>query len=248
MEHTRMRWALAMLVALSAAACSESTSPGGWDTSELTAELAVTPDHLHSYQTTATFTVVVTDPNANPVTDFDVVQVERRAAGTTGSFSVMEAALDGDFYVVEHVFEGSGEFDVRVTGLRPTDTDLVVLYESTTPLHVVKAHADVGGYKVELEPSPAHIHQGNTVTIQFWVLDDTDDSPITGLTPEVFVVEPVGGETAMASTEGAGGLYHADFTFDELGDNDIGIRISAADAADGVGGEWSIPVEVHAAH
>lgn len=162
------------------------------------------PGHLHAFQTTVTFTVAVTDPDDNPVTDFDVLQVERRLVGGT-TFSVMEATLIGDFYVVDHVFEQSGEYDIRVTGLRPADASLAVLYEQPTPLEVVKAHEDVGGYKVQFEPDPGHIHEGNTSTIQFWILDDADDSPITGLTPQIFVVEPVGGTTLVTTTESSAG-------------------------------------------
>ena len=238
---------LATLVALSAGACNDGTGPG-FTTGDLTAELAVIPGHVHAYQTTVTFTVAVIDPDGNAVTDFDVVQVERRAAGSTGSWSVLEAAADGDFYTVDYIFESSGEYDLRVTGLRPGDTFLSVMFQSAAPLEVVHAHADVGGYKVEFQPDPGHIHEGDESTIQFWILDDTDDSPITGLTPEIFVVEPVSGETAVAAIGGADGLYYTIRAFDEVGDNEIGIRISAADALDGVGGEFVVPVEVHEPH
>ena len=248
MKASRSRGVLlATLVALSAGACSDGTGPG-FTTADLTAELAVTPHHVHAYQTTVTFTVAVSDPDGNAVTDFDVVQVERRAAGGTGSWSVLEAVAAGDFYSVDYIFENSGDYDLRVTGLRPGDSDLTVMFESETPLEVVHAHEDLGGYKVEFQPNPGHIHEGNTSTIQFWILDDTDDSPITGLTPEIFVVEPVSGETALAATEGADGLYYADYTFNEVGDNEIGIRISAGDALDGLGGEFTVPVEVHEPH
>jgi hypothetical protein len=239
---------LATLVALSTAACGDSTDPGGFTTDELTTELAVTPDHIHAFQTTVTFTVAVTDPDGNPVTDFDLVQVETRPTGTTEAYEVEEATSDGDFYAVDVVFEGSGEYDVLVTGLRPSDTELVVLDEEASPLEVVRAHEDVSGYKVEFEPDPGHIHEGESATVRFWILDDETDDPFTGLTPEIFVVEPVSGETAYAATEGADGLYYADHTFDEAGENEMGIRISAADALDGVAGEFSIAVEIHEPH
>jgi hypothetical protein len=88
---------LAAVVAVSASACGDSTGPG-FATDELTTELAITPGHVHAFQTTVTFTVAVVDPDGNAVTDFDVLQVERRKVGAA-TFSVMEATLVGEFYV-----------------------------------------------------------------------------------------------------------------------------------------------------
>lgn len=236
-------WMLPVL-AVTVAACDDTTDPDVFATDELTTELAITPDHVHAFETLVTFTVSVTDPNGNPVTDFDVLQVERRLVGAA-TFSTMEAALDGDFYVVARKFEASGDYDIRVTGLRPSDTDLVVLHEETTPLHTVRPHGEAGGYRIELEPTPGHIHEGDASTIQFWVKDETTSAPISNLMPFIFVDEPVTGVSEYGAVEGAGGLYTAVHTFTDAGETDVGIRFTGTDAQQH---EWSLPIEIHAAH
>ena len=244
--RTHRKPVLALVTALAFGACGEdAVGPEEFTTDQLTAELAITPDHVHTYENVVTFTVAVTDPNGDAVTDFDVLQVERRITGSGDAFRTMEATLSGDFYQVEHVFEASGEYDIRVTGLRASDTDLVVLHEEASPLHAVRAHAEAGGYRVEFGPDPGHIHEGDTSTIQFWILDETTRDPITGLTPDIFVVESVAGTTTYAAAEGADGLYHAGHTFNEVGPLEIGIEYTGLDAQQH---EWTVPVEIHHAH
>ncbi|HSH74089.1 MAG TPA: hypothetical protein VLA09_00180 [Longimicrobiales bacterium] len=241
----RRSWALAPFLVLAVTACSDSTTePRGYTTDELTTELAISPDHVHAFENEVTFTVSVVDPDGAAVTDFDVVQVERRLSGAA-NWSTMEATLQGDFYVVTHVFEASGEYDIRVTGLRPSDTQLVVLYEQATPLHAVRAHAEVGGYRVEGEPDPGHIHEGNTANVRFWILDDVTRDGITGLTPSISVVHSVAGTTQYAASEGAGGLYEATHTFTEIGATSLTIEFIGTDQQTH---EWTLEVEVHAAH
>ncbi|MGE0158365.1 MAG: hypothetical protein AB7T31_03070 [Gemmatimonadales bacterium] len=245
MIETRIRrLAVIGLLSVAAAACEDDPTNVGFTTDELTADLAITPDHVHAFETMVTFTVAVTDPNGDPVTDFDVLQVERRKAPAT-TFSVMEATLAGDFYVVDHIFEGSGDYDIRVTGLRPGDADLVVLHEEATQLHTVRPHAEEGGRRIELEPNPGHIHEGDTSDVQFWLLDPTTRVGITGLTPTIFLDEPTGGVTEYAATEGADGLYHASHMFTEAGATAFGIRFMGTDAVEH---EWSLDIEVHHAH
>jgi hypothetical protein len=241
---SRRNWMIVPVVALTVAACDDSTAPTGYGTDELTTELAITPDHVHAFETLVTFTVSVTDPDGNPVTDFDVLQVERRLDGAA-SYSVMETELDGDFYVVERKFEASGDYDVRVQGLRASDAALVLLHEEETQLHAVRPHGEEGGYRLELEPDPGHIHEGDEATVQFWILDETTRDPITGMTPTIFIVEPVAGTSEYAAVEGAGGLYTAAHTFTDAGETDVGIRFTGTDALEH---EWSLAIEVHEAH
>jgi hypothetical protein len=229
---------------LVAAACEDGTGPNEFTTEDLIAELAITPDHVHAFETTVTFTVAVEDPDGNPVTDFDVLQVERRLEGAA-NFSVMETTLAGDFYSVEYTFERSGLNDIRVTGMRPGDASLVVLHEEPNQLEVVRPHGHAGGRNVELEPNPGHIHEGDTSDVQFWILDATTDAGITGLTPTIFIDHAVAGHTEMAAAEGTGGLYHASHVFAEPGETTLGIRFTGTD---GNQHEWSLPIEVHHAH
>jgi hypothetical protein len=229
---------------LAVAACDGSTDPDVFATDELTAELAITPDHVHAFETTVTFTVAVTDPNGDPVTDFDVLNVERKKT-TAASYSLMATTLAGAFYSVDYLFEGSGQYEIRVSGQRPGDAAPVIMYELPTPLEAVRPHFHVGGYEVRIEPSPGHIHAGNTSDVQFWVLDPTTEAGITGLAPTLFVQDPTGAETALVSTEGADGLYHGSHTFGTAGDWVLGIRFTGTDAAQH---EATLDVEVHAPH
>jgi hypothetical protein len=238
------RAAAVALLAVVAAACDDSTGPDAFTTDDLIAELAITPDHVHAFETLVTFTVAVEDPDGNPVTDFDVLQVERRLEGAA-SFSVMEADLTGSFYAVAYTFERSGNYDLRVMGQRPGDTDLVLLHEEINPLEVVRPHGHAGGYNVELEPNPGHIHEGDTSDVQFWILNPTTDAGITGLTPTIFIEHPVAGLTEHVATEGAGGLYHAPHQFTEPGMTTVGIRFIGSDAMQH---EWSLDIDIHHAH
>ena len=237
---------LTLVAALALAACGDDPiGPDGFTTDQLTTVLQVSPDHVHAFENVVTFTVSVTDPDGNAVTDFDVLQVERRITGSGDTFRTMEATLSGDFYEVEHVFEASGEYDIRVTGLRSTDTDLVVLHEAPSPLHAVRPHAEAGGYRVEFEPDPGHVHEGDTARIRFWVEDETTGDGITGLDPEIFIDDGAGGVTILTVTEGADGLYYVDHLFDEVGTFDVGIEYTGTDAAQH---EWAVPLTVHEAH
>lgn len=225
--------------------CSDSpTGTDGVSTEDLVATLAVTPDHVHIYENVVTFTVTVEDPDGDPVTDFDLVQVERRLVGDD-SWQAVELDRDGSFYVGTHTFEVSGDYDIRVTGLRPSDTELVVLYESPQPLQAVRAHAEVGGYIVELEPDPGHIHEGDTPTVRFWILDPDDESPISGLDPTIRVEESDGALGEYSATEPDPGIYVADHTFGSAGTADVGIRFLGADEQEH---EWSLEIEIHPAH
>ncbi len=237
------RVALMTLLPVVAAAC-DSTGPESFSTDELITELAVTPHHVHAFESLVTFTVAVEDPDGNPVTDFDVLQVEHKLT-TASAYTVMEGALVGDFYVVEHTFEASGDHDIRVTGLRPGDAALVVLHQETSPLHAVRPHGNLGGRVIELEPNPGHIHEGDAADIQFWILDPTSGAGIAGLTPTILIDHAVTGHTEIAATAGPGGLYHAMHTFTEAGITTLGIRFLGTDAAQHV---WSLPIEVHHAH
>jgi len=216
----------------------------GFSTEELTTELAITPDHVHVYETLVTFTVSVVDPDGGAVTDFDLLQVERRIAGTT-TWSILEATRQGGFYAAEQRFEASGEYEIRVMGLRPSDDELVLLYEQPTLLNAVRPHADVDGYHLTLEPDPGHIHEGDTSDIRFWILDKDSEEPVSGLTATVWVEESDGTVSEYDGDEGADGLYHASHSFSQAGATVLGVRFVGADQQEH---EWSLEMEVHEAH
>ena len=251
MTKHRMRRALAAPLALSLAlaACSDSTGPaGGFATDEMAAALAVTPDHFHTLETTGTFTVAVTDPDGEPVTDFELLRLERRRAGAA-DWSALELARQGDVFVGTYVFEVSGDYQLRVTGIRPSDDELVVLYEADAPLSVVRAHAEVGGRRLELENVPGHIHAGEESAVTFWVTEPQRNAegvrpPVTGLTPTIWV-ETGGTRTPYAAQETAPGVYAATHLFATVGTPTVGITVLGTD---GQQHEWSVPIRVHAPH
>lgn len=239
-------YSVAVLGLLLLPACSDDPTrpPDTFSTDELVTELAVTPDHVHVYESLVTFSVSVVDPNGDPVTDFELLQVERRLTGNA-NWSLMEASLNGNLYVVTHTFEASGEYEIRVTGLRSSDSELVVLYEAAEPLHAVRPHAEAGGYRLELEPDPGHIHEGDTSTVRFWIQDEESRAGIPGLAPMIWVEEADGSLMEYQAQEGADGLYFADHTFTSAGPTDLGIRFVGIDQ---LGAEWSLEIEVHEAH
>lgn len=244
MKRATVRAALFATLLTIAGCGDDPVGPDGFETDELTTELAITPDHVHVYETLVTFSVSVVDPDGAPVTDFDLLQVERRSNGAT-SWSGMEAGLQGNLYSAQSRFEASGEHQIRVTGLRPSDDELVVLYEQPSMLHAIRPHADVGGYHITLEPDPGHIHEGDTSDVRFWLVDEETSEPITGLTPTIWIEESDRGVSEYDGVEGAEGLYHASHDFLETGATTLGIRFIGGDDQEH---DWSLEMEVHAAH
>ena len=246
---TRRRLPLTLLATLLLAACDGgSTSPEGFATGELDAALAIAPDHFHIYETAGTFTVAVTDPDGAAVTDFELLRLERRLVGET-AWSGLELALEGDVYVGRYTFETSGSYELRVTGLREADEELVVLLTAAAPLSVVRAHADVGGRRLELENVPGHIHAGDQSAVTFWVMDPQRDPqgarpPITGLAPTVWV-EVGGPRASYPAQEPQPGVYAATHRFTTAGPAVVGLRFRGTDGLDH---EWSMAIEVHPPH
>jgi hypothetical protein len=237
------------LGALTLAACEgDGTGPDGFATDELTTALAIAPDHFHIYETEGTFSVAVTDPDGEPVTDFEVMRLERRVVGTL-SWSALELVLDGDLYVGKYTFEASGNYELRVSGMRSADEGLLVLYEADTPLSVVRAHADLGGRRLELENIPGHIHAGDQSQVTFWIMDPQRNGqgirpPITGLATTIWV-EVNGVRTNYATLDWDPGVYAATHRFTAVGSAFVGIRFLGSDGQEH---EWSMEIEVHPPH
>jgi hypothetical protein len=240
---------LALLGTLALAACQDdATGPKGFATEELDAALTITPDHFHIYETEGEFSVAVTDPSGAAVTDFEVLRLERRLVGAT-SWSGLELTREGDLYVGRDTFEASGSYELRVTGLREADEELVVLYSAAEPLGVVRAHADVGGRRLELENFPGHIHAGDESAMTFWVMETQRNPqgvrpPVPGLAPTIWV-EVNGTRTSYAATESQPGVYAATHRFTAVGAALVGIGFQGTD---GQHHEWSVEIDVHQPH
>lgn len=242
--------ALPMFVAI--VACdSGSTEPDDFATEDLTAQLSISPNHFHIYETEGTFTVAVTDPRGRAVTDFEEIRLERQRAGTT-NWSGTALTRGGDFYSAKYTFETKGSYTLRVTGRRAADTDLKVLYTAPQPLEVVRAHATVAGHNLEFEAVPGHIHLGDTAELNFWIDVSAGHAPAApgdeiGFHLSVHHVFVTIGSTTdtLSVTQPEAGRFVASHEFSTVGAAQIGIRFMADDHSEQ---EWSVPVTIHAPH
>lgn len=229
-------------------ACDDNP-PVGPDGGQLTVEFAFTPDHVHILQSEVVFTVTVTDENGGAVTDFEALEVQRRAVSSE-TWRGIEMTLSGDSYEGTYVFSSSGDYELRVAGQRPGDADLSVLYEVPDLLHTVRAHAEAGGYRVEFESFPGHIHEGDEAELGFWVMETERDAsgerpPITGLTGDLHVIEAGGFDGSYTATEGPVGIYGGSHTFTSAGAAHAGLHFTGLD---GQPAEASFDLDVVHAH
>lgn len=235
-----------LLVPLVAVACDDAPTDEGDDgDGELDVQLEVTPDHVHAWQTEVTFTVTATDAQGEPVTDFETLSVERSPhdENTWSAIGVeLAVAPGGDAYTGTYVFTSTGEFDVRVVGARPGD-EAEVLHVMDGHLEVVRAHGDGGGYTVEFELVPGHIHAGDEGTLRFWVTDG--DDPVTDLDADVHVDEAGSVDELHAADEAEPGVYEADHTFQDPGPAHAGLHFTGSGGEDA---EVSFEVEISEAH
>jgi len=238
-----------MVAVATLAACDSSpTGPDGYATEELIAELAVAPHHFHIWETTGVFTVSVVDPDENPVTDFEEIRVERRLEGAATWGSIVLTHEGDGIYGGEYVFETSGTYELRVTGIRPSDDELKVLLEVEEPLSVVRAHSTGGGYRVDFEAIPGHIHAGDPSTMNFWFALEAAPSPspaqVTGLAPTI-LVGANGSAGTYTATEPEPGRYTATHVFTTVGVVPVTIRFMGLET---VSHDYTVNLIVHAPH
>lgn len=236
--------ATALLVVTGACAENPTTAPDQHD-EELSVELTVEPDHVHILQSEAAFHVAVTNGHGEAVTDMDSLRVEWKSEDGT-EWDGEAAHLHDGAYEAHHVFRSSGHYDLRVTGIEPGHSEMSVMHEAPDALHVARAHAETGGYRVEFEPFPGHVHGGETGTLRFWVMQqDTTSSgdrpPVEGLQPEVHVTEAGGHSAETSATETSAGVYEAEHTFQEGGDAHVALHFTGSDGQPAEA-EFTLPV------
>lgn len=245
----------ALLVPFAVAACAENpvavNAPEDEEhehtTEELQVALSVTPDHIHILQSEVTFTVAVTDHNGDAVTDFDSLTVERKAHDSD-TWRAIEMSLDGSVYTGTYLFASSGEYEVRVAGMRHGDAAMTVLHEMAEHLEAVRAHGELADHRVEFESFPGHIHEGETGTLRFWVMEPERNAdgirpPVAGLTDlEIHCLDAGGAEERHAVAEVEPGVYEAEHHFEEAGEFHAGLHMSHADEMHEAG------FELHIAH
>lgn len=236
----RTRFALLALLPALAVACDSVPTDEG--ESDLTVELAVSPGHVHIWQTDVTFTASVTDDAGEAVTDFEEIRVERRLHDAD-SWGEVELTPSGDAYTGTYVFSSSGEYDIRVVGARPGDDEASVLHVMDGHLEVVRAHTDAGGYTVEFETFPGHIHAGDAASLRFWVTDG--DTEVEGLEAEVHVSESGSVDELRPAEEVEPGVYEAEHSFEAAGPTHAGLHFAGAGGADA---EGAFDIEISEAH
>lgn len=234
----------ALLVVGGACAENPTTAPDQHN-EELSVDLTVEPDHVHLLQTETAFHVSVQNHDGAAVTDLDSLRVEWKPEEGT-EWDGAAAHLHDGAYEAHNVFHSSGHYDLRVTGIKPDHSEMSVLHETPDALHVAPAHAEAGGYRVEFEPFPGHVHAGETGTLRFWVLEqDTTSSgdrpPIEGLEPEVHVTEAGGQSAETSAAETSAGVYEAEHTFQEGGDARVAIHFTGSDGQPAEA-EFTLPV------
>ncbi len=184
-------------------------------------DLQLSSSHVHILSE-LTYTVTVTDHHGEPVTDFDTLRVERRAAGSD-TWRGTDLELQGTSYLGTYTFASSGDYEIRVTGRRAHDTSMVEMHSMSEMLSAARAHAEAGGYRIEFESFPGHLHQHNSATMKFWVMETEQNAEgvrpaIAGLAPEIHCLEADGTTEHHAAAELAAGVYETDHTFASVGE------------------------------
>lgn len=241
-------WLALALLPLLVVACE--SNPTDLHDEELTVELTLSTDHVHILSA-VTFTAVVRDGHGEIVTDMDSIRVERKAVDSDTWRTAAELTLSGTQYTGEYTFVSSGEYELRVLGLRAghSAVEEIMISPALEHVHAVPAHAEAGGYRIEFESFPGHIHENDQVEFKFWITEVDRDPvtderpPITGLTAEIHCGEPDGTGESHTAMEPVAGEYTATHTFASAGDGEAEIHFTGAD-----GTEASATFSFHIAH
>lgn len=230
-------WINALLVPVFLAACSSNpTVPVEEEhedaTADLTVDLQLSSSHVHILSE-LTFTVNVTDHHGDFVTDFDTLRIERRAAGSD-TWRSTSLELQGTSYVGTYTFASSGDYEIRVAGRRAHDTGMVVMHAMSEMLSAARAHAEAGGYRIEFESFPGHLHQHSEATMRFWIMETERNADgvrpaITGLTAEIHCLEADGATESHAAAELTAGVYETAHTFESVGDFVAALHFTGTD-------------------
>ena len=240
----RMLSQFLMLAALFVfAACSENPvaveeEHGDGEDETLIVSLTLSDDDVHTLSD-VTFTVTVRDHHGAAMMDFEALQVEQRLVGSEEWHEIEMHAETSEFNGT-YMFLTSGEYELRVAGMQHGHANMEVLHEEHDPLHVGRAHEEVGGYRIEFESFPGHAHEGETATVKFWVTKA--DQAVGGLSTEIHCEDPNGVEETHDGVEGEAGVYHAEHTFGEAGEAHMAIHFAGADGAE-VEADFHMPVD-----
>jgi hypothetical protein len=234
MSHTS--FLAASFTALLLIGCSDNPTEPVHDDDhddELTATLSLSSDHVHTL-TELTYTVSVADHHGVAMTNLTEVNVERRAVGSD-TWRGTALTLNGAVWEAPYTFSSSGEYELRVSVVREGMTDPEVVYTMPEPLDVVRIHEVIAGMRVEFETFPGHIHEGETATAKFWIMESERNQlgvrpPLQGMHVTMICTEADGSVEEHHAEELEPGVYVADHTFVSVGDFLATIEIGEHDA------------------
>lgn len=190
---------------------------------DLQVELTFSTDHIHTLSEVG-ITAEVTGPQGTHFTDVEAVEVERRLEGETDWHGI-ELTQEGTHFEGAYTFMTSGDYELRVTGQMAGEEDRSVLYERPDHLGVGRAHVEKDGYRIEFENFPGHAHEGEEVTLKFWVLDADSEDPVEGLSAEIHCTDPSDAKEAHEPHEHEAGVYEAHHSLEEAGEAHFAIHI-----------------------
>lgn len=203
----------------------------------LTITLTLSDDDIHTLSD-VTFSVTVLDQHGAAMMDFEALEVEQRLVGAE-VWDAVEMHAEGSVFHGTNMFFTSGDYELRVSGMEPGHTDMEVLHEEHDPLHVGRAHAEIGDYRIEFETFPGHAHEGEATSVKFWVTKA--EQSVGGLTAEIHCEDPDGVEEEHEAHEEVAGVYHAEHTFGEAGEAHMAIHFAGDDGAE-VEADFHMPV------
>lgn len=123
------------------------------------------------------------------------------------------------------------------------------MLEVEEPLAVVRAHSSAGGYQVEFEAFPGHIHAGEESSLTFWFAEEGEAhapsaEQVTGLAPTI-LVGVNGSAGSYTAFEPEAGMYTALHTFTTAATIPVTIPYFGQDQ---VLHDYTVNVIVHAPH
>lgn len=243
----RHTWLGLVLIPVLLTACE--SNPVAHDDA-LLAELTLSPDHAHTLSP-VTMTVTVRNDHGTTVTAFDTLRVERLSEGATEWRTAADLALSGSAFISEYTFASSGGHELRVRAMRTGHGEFedVPLMGGGMTMHtnVGRAHTEAGGYRIEYENFPGHVHEGDEVAMRFWVLTPETDAngdrtPITGLDGTIRCIEPEGAQESHDPTVVSDGVYEALHTWQSAGEGQAQLSFTGPD------GPAEVTFPVHVAH
>lgn len=186
-----------------------------------------------------TVTLNITDDHGAAMTEFDNMEAQYRLVGSTQWDAGVAMMLQGAEFMGAHTFVASGEYEFRIMGVPHHGGEhghaAEELHHVHEHVHVERAYVEAGGYRIEYESSPGHVHEGLTPILTFWVMEKGMDSsgnhpPIVGLNATIRCTEANGMIHNEPAVETAPGVYEAPHTILSPGDARVALLFTGSDS------------------